>query len=231
MTGFGQRIILTECRHRVDLSHKKSKLKKLISYGRMLVQHSKYLLLPPLFLTLLRVALAPLLVYLAHYAPRPEWFAACLVTALLSDIFDGVIARKLGVATPALRRLDSIADSIFYVAAIYAVWVLKPEVILGHAVSLTLLLMLEVARYAFDFWKFKREASYHMWSSKLWGLALFAAFFSVLVLGYADYWVSAAIWLGFLADSEGLLISIVLPRWKNDVPSVFHALRIRNEHV
>lgn len=188
-------------------------------------------ILPPLFLTLLRAALAPLLVYLAHYAPRPEWFAACLVTALLSDIFDGVIARRLGVATPALRRLDSIADSIFYVAAIYAVWVLKPNIILDRTVSLLLLLVFEISRYAYDFWKFKREASYHMWSSKLWGLALFVAFFSVLVLGHAEVWVSAAIWLGILADSEGLLISIVLPRWKNDIPTIFHAMRIRNEQA
>ncbi len=197
----------------------------------MTVLHTKYRILLPLFLTLLRAALAPLLVYLAHYAPRPGWFAACLVTALLSDIFDGVIARRLGVATPALRRLDSIADSIFYVAAIYAVWVLEPEVILAHTVSLTLLLLLEAARYAFDFWKFRREASYHMWSSKLWGLTLFMAFFSVLVLDRAGYWVSAAIWLGILADSEGLLISVVLPRWKNDVPTIFHAMRIRNEQA
>jgi phosphatidylglycerophosphate synthase len=197
----------------------------------MTIQHAKYRILFPLLLTLLRAALAPLLVYLAHYAPRPEWFAACLVTALLSDIFDGVIARRLGVATPALRRLDSIADSIFYLAAIYAVWVLKPEVILGHTVSLTLLLVLEASRYAFDFWKFRREASYHMWSSKLWGLALFAAFFSVLVLSHAEFWVSAAIWLGILADCEGLLISIMLPRWKNDIPTIFHAMRIRNEQM
>lgn len=180
-------------------------------------------------LTLLRAALAPLMVYLAHYAPRPEWFAACLVTALLSDIFDGVIARRLDVATPVLRRLDSIADSIFYAAAIYVVWVLKPQVILDYLGPLALLLALEGIRYAFDFWKFRREASYHMWSSKLWGLALFVAFFSVLVLDRAEPWVAAAIWLGIFADTEGLLISAVLPNWKNDVPTLFHALRIREE--
>ena len=183
----------------------------------------------PLGLTLLRAALAPLLVYLAHYAPRPEWFAVCLVVALLSDIFDGVIARKLNVATPTLRRLDSVADSIFYVAAIYAVWVLQPQVILDHAAALTLLLALEGARYAYDYWKFRREASYHMWSSKLWGLVLFLAFFSLLVFDNAGLWVSAAIWLGILADCEGLLISAVLPCWKNDVPTIFHALRLRRE--
>ncbi len=193
----------------------------------MTTQYSAFRILPPLLLTLLRAALAPLLVYLALYNPRPEWFAACLITALLSDIFDGVIARKLGVATPALRRLDSIADSIFYVAAICAVWVLNSAVIVGHAVSLTLLLVLEATRYAFDFWKFKREASYHMWSSKLWGLALFVAFYSVLVLEHTGVWVSVAIWLGILADCEGLTISLVLPLWKSDVPTIFHALHLR----
>ena len=35
-----------------------------------------------------------------------------VVTALLSDIFDGILARRYGVATPALRRYDSIADII-----------------------------------------------------------------------------------------------------------------------
>ena len=63
------------------------------------------------------------------------------------------------------------------------------------------------------------------------GLALFMAFFSVLVLDRAGYWVSAAIWLGILADCEGLLISVVLSRWKSDVPTIFHAMRIRNEQA
>jgi len=48
------------------------------------------------------------------------------------------------------------------------------------------------------------------------------------VSGRAECRVSAAIRRGILADSEALSISIVLPRWKNDVPTIFHALRMRN---
>jgi hypothetical protein len=44
--------------------------------------------------------------------------------------------------------------------------------------------------------KFGREASYHMWSSKLWGIVLFAAFFSLLALGSDNRLVDAAIYLG-----------------------------------
>jgi CDP-diacylglycerol--glycerol-3-phosphate 3-phosphatidyltransferase len=178
-------------------------------------------------LTLLRAALAPILVAIAFTSRSPTGFGICLVVALLSDIYDGKIARRLGVATPGLRRLDSIADSIFYVAATYCVWLLHREVITDNLVPLLVLLGLELLRYSFDFLKFRKEASYHMWSSKLWGVFLFLAFFSVLVFGRSGIAVYLAIYVGWWADIEGLLISIVLPYWKNDVPTIVHALKIR----
>lgn len=181
----------------------------------------------PLSLTVLRLILAPLVLALAAYAPSPAGLAACLIAALLSDIFDGVIARRLGVATPGLRRLDSIADTLFYAVCIGAAWLLYPRTLVVHAAPLLVLLGLELLRYAFDLLKFGREASYHMWSAKLWGPLLFLAFFSLLVLGRDGWLVDAAIVAGIVADFEGLLISWVLPRWRSDVPSVFHAGRIR----
>ena len=185
----------------------------------------------PLALTALRALLAPVVVALALLWPRPWAFALCLVAAFLSDLFDGIVARRLGVATPALRRLDSGADSLFYVAALFAAWYLHPSVIAHHAVTLALLAALEVARYALDLLKFGREASYHMWSSKLWGLALFAGFLALLVGGDDGVAVTAAIVLGIVADLEGLAISCTLKAWKNDVPSIFHALRLRAERL
>lgn len=181
----------------------------------------------PLSLTALRLILAPLTLALAAYAPSPAGFAVCLIAALLSDIFDGVIARRLGVATPGLRRLDSIADTLFYAACIGALWLLYPRTLAAHAALLLVLLGLELLRYGFDLLKFGREASYHMWSSKLWGLLLFLAFFSLLVLGRDGRLVDAAIVAGIVTDLEGLLISALLPRWRSDVPSMFHAGRIR----
>jgi phosphatidylglycerophosphate synthase len=178
-------------------------------------------------LTFLRAALAPVMVLIAFTTASSTAFAICLVTALLSDIYDGKIARRLGIATPQLRRLDSIADSIFYVAATYCVWVLHRDVIMDNMVALSILLGLELSRYVFDFLKFRKEASYHMWSSKLWGLFLFLGFFSVLVFGNGGIPVYLAIYLGMLADIEGLMISLILPYWKNDVPTIMHALKIR----
>ena len=159
--------------------------------------------------------------------PVPWAFGACLVAAFLSDLFDGIVARRLGVATPGLRRLDSIADSIFYVAALLAAWHLHPAALRDHAAALAALGVLELARYVFDLRKFGKEASYHMWSSKLWGLALFAGFFALLVFGEERVFVAAAIWIGIVADVEGLAISWTLREWRTDVPTLWHALRRR----
>ncbi|OWQ93870.1 hypothetical protein CDN99_05435 [Roseateles aquatilis] len=190
----------------------------------------------PWMLTALRAALAPVMVALAFIpaAANADWiglaFGLCLTTAFLSDIFDGVLARRWGVATPTLRRMDSVADSLFYVGATVAVWHLRPDAITSRCWPLLALLALELARYAFDWLKFRREAAYHMWSSKLWGLALFAGFVSLLAFGEDGWAVDAAVFIGIVADLEGLAISMVLPVWRNDVPSLAHALRIRDTH-
>jgi hypothetical protein len=88
--------------------------------------------------------------------------------------------RDGGIATANLRRLDSVADTLFYAACFFAAWHLYPAAITQHVGSLVVLGALEVMRYASDFVKFRREASYHMWSSKVWGIALFG--------GASGYW-------------------------------------------
>jgi CDP-diacylglycerol--glycerol-3-phosphate 3-phosphatidyltransferase len=182
----------------------------------------------PLSLTVLRIALGPVLLILAIGYPNAILFGICLTLAFLSDVFDGIIARRLGIATANLRRLDSVADSIFYVCATLTAWLLYPNVFTEHATALLLLLALELIRYAFDFFKFRRETSYHMWSSKLWGIFLFLGFFSLLSLGQQGAPITIAIYVGIIADLEGLAISSVLTEWRADVPSLFHAFRFRD---
>ncbi len=104
---------------------------------------------------------------------------------------------------------------------------LYPEAITERLWPLIILVALEAFRYLVDFAKFHREASYHIWSSKLWGISLFVGFFSLLVFGSEGAAVSFAIYLGIAADLEGIAISVILPRWRSDVPSFVHAVRIR----
>jgi CDP-diacylglycerol--glycerol-3-phosphate 3-phosphatidyltransferase len=181
----------------------------------------------PALLTALRALLAPILVVLALCCANRIALGACLVVAFLSDVFDGIIARHLQVATPTLRRFDSVADTIFYLAALFAAWHLYPSVFQSYRGALVILGALELARYAFDFTKFNKEAAYHMWSSKVWGVLLFSGFFSLLALGKGGLLVGVAIYAGIAVDLEGLAISMVLREWTNDVPSIVHAVRLR----
>jgi len=167
------------------------------------------------------------LLLIAHFGASRLQFGICLTVAFLSDIFDGILARRLKIATPGLRRLDSAADTIFYLAALYSAWHLDPEAIRSRTAPLIALVLLDVSRYAFDWLKFRREASYHMWSSKAWGIALFAAFFSLLACGSDNATMTVAIYLGIAADLEGLGISAVLSEWRSDVPTLLHALALR----
>ncbi|WP_295393350.1 CDP-alcohol phosphatidyltransferase family protein [uncultured Thiodictyon sp.] len=182
----------------------------------------------PLLLTLLRAGLAPVIVLLALFAPVPVAFAACLAVAAVSDYFDGAIARRLDIVTPGLRRLDSLVDLLFHLAALFALWWLYPQVIIRHAGLIAVLVGLGVARYGFAYAKFGREASYHLWSSKVWGFALFLAFYSLLVLQSDGVWITLVLSLGILAGLEDLAVSLVLRESRIDVPTVFHAWRLRS---
>jgi CDP-diacylglycerol--glycerol-3-phosphate 3-phosphatidyltransferase len=176
-------------------------------------------------LTASRALLAPCVIILAMQR-APGWaFATCLTVGFLSDIYDGVLARHFGVATAALRRFDSATDTVFYVAVTCAAWLLYPDVIRRNKVGIAMIAALGTARTGFDLMKFGRRASYHMWSAKVWGIALFAAFLGLL--GFGDpVLVPLAIAAAMIAQSEGLAASIILSKWTHDVPSIFHARRI-----
>ena len=180
-----------------------------------------------LALTGLRLALGPVLVLMAVRGIAGAPAVLVCLAAFLSDYFDGVLARRCAVDSAAVRRFDSATDTVFFLCAAWAAWRLHADLLRPWAGMALAVVALEVARYLFDAVKFRREAAYHAWSAKAWGLSLFAALVAVLGFGSAVPLVPVALALGIVADAEGLAISAVLPVWTHDVKSVLHALRIR----
>jgi CDP-diacylglycerol--glycerol-3-phosphate 3-phosphatidyltransferase len=177
-----------------------------------------------LALTLLRLALGPAVVVLAHTEVSGALLAAALVIGFVSDVLDGVVARRGGAVTPFLRRLDSSVDTVFYLGVAYAAWHRHPDVLRALALPILAVIAGEALNLAIAFAKFRREASYHARSAKLWGLLLFLALVTLLGTGGGTL-LPVALAAGILAQLETLAITLALRGWRHDVPSVWNALR------
>ena len=74
--------------------------------------------------------------------------------------------------------------------------------------------------------RFRREASYHAWSARIFGLALFAALLLLFAAGSPALMLPAIV-MGLVSHAENAAITLVLPEWRYDVRSVAVAWRIR----
>lgn len=150
-----------------------------------------------------------------------------LIAGLLSDIFDGIIARRLGVSSTRLRRLDSTADQVFFLAVGAATYLQCPGFFRAHAAGIGILLVLEGATYALSFLRFRREVATHSIGAKIWTLTLVATLVEVMVHCQSNVLFQICLWTGVVTRIEILAILALIPAWTNDVPSVFGALRLR----
>lgn len=147
---------------------------------------------------------------------------------LLSDIFDGIIARKQGLSTEKLRRLDSQVDLVFWLSIGIATWILSPELIKTHRFAIISIIVLEALCYTISFIKFKKETCTHAFLSKLWGISLLIAFTSIIGFGHAGIAFKVSIILGIISQLDVVLILLILKNWTHDIPSAYHAYLIRN---
>jgi CDP-diacylglycerol--glycerol-3-phosphate 3-phosphatidyltransferase len=190
--------------------------------------HHKWKQSLPWAMVISRTALGPAMILLSRYAQRGFPFVACILFALVLDVFDGILARRWNVATPLLRRCDTLADTIFYASAIVVVVLRYPVTLNRIWPILVVLVVLEFIQHLFSLLKFRRLASYHSRLSKVWGLLLATALIAVLGFG-SDRLLAIAIAWGILCNLEGLAMSFVLPAWHHDVPTLSAAVWIRRE--
>lgn len=178
----------------------------------------------------IRVVLGPTAIFAASWIQHPEaWLGAVIVVGFLSDVYDGILARRWGTEGARLRVADSAADTVFYLGVLAAV-VLRHWPVLRERLGLLLaLLLLEGLRLAFDWVKFRHMASYHSYVSKIWGILLATTAIALLCLNRAFWLVTVALVWGIVCDLEGLAISIMLPEWAHDVKTLGRAVKLRKQ--
>ena len=174
-----------------------------------------------------RAVLGPVLIAGAESGWNGLTLAGLVVAALVSDIYDGVLARRWGCDTAGVRLFDSMADTVFYLCTAVALWVSQPQLWRSYGWLLAALLGLEALRFGFDFVKFGKPASYHTYLAKIWGLVMAIAVVWAFATRRGSWLVPVALAMGILCDLEGLAMSTVMPIWRKDVKTLAEAWRIR----
>ncbi|MFN4362599.1 CDP-alcohol phosphatidyltransferase family protein [Chryseobacterium hispalense] len=183
----------------------------------------------PYLLIAIRFILAPVIISLAYFSGEESKFLILILMyfGLITDIFDGIIARKAGVSSEKLRRLDSQTDLIFWLSLGFAAYFLNTDLIEGEWKGILLLFVMEALCYIVSWIKFGKETCTHAFLSKMWGLSLLIAFTYLIGFQQAGWAFYLTVALGFIAHIDVIVIILILPRWQYDVPSSYHAWQIR----
>ncbi|MEC3877641.1 CDP-alcohol phosphatidyltransferase family protein [Chryseobacterium salviniae] len=183
----------------------------------------------PYILIALRFILAPVILSLSYFMGEKSRLLILILMyfGLITDIFDGIIARKTGVSSEKLRRLDSQTDMIFWLSLGLAAYFLNPNLIKNEWIGIIIILGMETLCYIVSWLKFGKETCTHAFLSKMWGLSLPISFTYLIGFQQAGWSFYMTVVLGFIAHVDVILIILILPKWQYDVPSSWHAWKIR----
>ena len=176
-----------------------------------------------------RLLLAPLFI-VGFLLSAPPWlYVGFLLTGIVSDIFDGVLARRWGTSTPALRRLDSNVDTVFYGLAGITVVMLHAAYLSAWRGGLMAMFAFMIAQNVVNGVRYGRQPAYHMWSGKLWSIVLVIALIGLFLNQPCAWVIDGLIALGIYNSIEGMVASLVLARPMTDIPTMFHAILLRRD--
>ena len=179
----------------------------------------------PNALSALRILSVPALLALA-YASVTGPFLALIGAALASDVLDGFLARRFGLASELGARLDSWADLTLYAALPACAYWLWPEVVRAQLPYVGLIALAYLAPIGVGWLKFGRMPCYHTWGAKATAAIMPVAL--VFLFVFDQPWLfHAATGLFLMVAVEEILITAVLLQWRPNVPTFLHAVATR----
>jgi phosphatidylglycerophosphate synthase len=174
-----------------------------------------------------RLVVAILLVIFSFLQVSPVVIVALSIYAILSDVFDGIIARHLKISTQDMRRMDTKIDTVFWFSCLFYICINHHAFLKSHLLQIGVLVFSEFFIIGFGFIKFQERISYHTILSKFWAILLLW-FFVDLVLNNTCYIsFNISFWYGMAVQIEILLIAIILKNPQTDVPGLIPAIKLR----
>lgn len=174
-----------------------------------------------------RLVVALLIVSFSVTNTSPIIIASLSIYAILSDVFDGIIARKLNISTPEMRKLDTKIDTIFWFSCLFYICINHSLFLKMHFAKISILVFSEIIIIIFGFIKFNERVSFHTIISKFWALLLLWFFIELVVYNTSKYSFEVVFWYGLITQVEILLIIFSLKYNHTDVPNLIQSIRLR----
>lgn len=176
-----------------------------------------------------RIALMPVVLMMAVAGSR-AWFAGLLAFALMTDALDGYLARRLNAFSDIGRTLDSLADYMMLLTGIAGIALLWPEMMRRELPWVVSGLGAFFAVLVYGYARFGKPLSYHTWATK--ALAFLLAVSLMPLLGDWSPWpFRAVIVLQIGSALEQLFIASIVPSHQAEMPTLWHAWRMRRESM
>lgn len=172
-----------------------------------------------------RIALMPAVLLVAVAGSR-RWFLVLVAMSLATDALDGFLARKLNAFSEFGRTLDSWADYMMLLTGIAGIALLWPETMRRELPWVISGLGAFIAVLIYGYARFGRPLGYHTWATKT--LALLLAISLVpLLADWANWPFRIVVMLQMGSALEQLCIAMLVPFHRGEIPTVWHAWRIR----
>jgi len=181
---------------------------------------------PPNLVSMVRILMAPVLLYLA-YTQYPTIYIVAVMFTLFTDVLDGFLARHLDMITELGAHLDSWGDFVIYTTLAIAAWWLWPDIIRNELVAVVIIIISFTLPVVVGLIKFRTLTSYHTWSVKF---AVFITVVSYLIVfsGLLSWPIYLAAFVSVVAAVEEILITIIMKHEHADVRSAWHALKYKD---
>ncbi|EET87224.1 CDP-alcohol phosphatidyltransferase [Clostridium carboxidivorans P7] len=158
-------------------------------------------------------------IVLVFIKPFSQAFFIIYFICGISDVLDGMIARKMNLVSKNGQILDSIAD-FFMVIVLLFIFMFNFKFPLLVVYWVVIIAVIRLASLSVGFIRYKQITFLHTYANKLTGMALFCLPFIYIGLGLH----TATILVCFIASIsavEELIINIVSKKLCRDIKSIF----------
>ncbi|MYM64186.1 CDP-alcohol phosphatidyltransferase family protein [Pseudomaricurvus sp. HS19] len=184
------------------------------------------LLTPPNLVSLLRLLMAPLLLWLA-LQQHAQLYLLTVVVTIFTDVLDGFLARSLNQITVLGSQLDSWGDFLIYTTLALCTWLLWPELVQDYWAAWLVIVGSFTLPTLVGLVKFGSITSYHTWLVKI-AVACTILSYLLLCAGLLQWPIWLAAGLCLLAATEEIAITLTLRHKRADIRSILQLRQTRD---